>query len=84
MQDEARNTGHSRANWSRDAKLRNAPVTFVNAGVSEPLKELEPQQLDADPEGREGHSEELSGTHQLTDVYSTAAPLLHVTRPSIE
>jgi hypothetical protein len=45
MKDEARNTASHQSSlaWiSGDAKLRQRPVTFVSAGVIEPLKEEKP------------------------------------------
>jgi hypothetical protein len=42
MQDEARNTASHHTWGSEDARLRQKPVSFVSAGVIEPLKEDEP------------------------------------------
>ncbi|OHX00219.1 g-patch domain-containing protein [Colletotrichum incanum] len=41
LQDEARSTAHRSSTWTSDSRLRHRPVTFVNIGVSEPLKQLE-------------------------------------------
>ncbi|KAK4124217.1 hypothetical protein N657DRAFT_644426 [Parathielavia appendiculata] len=51
MREEARNTAsHSSLAWiSGDAKFRQKPVTFVSAGVIEPLKEDKPLDNSADP-----------------------------------
>ncbi|KAK4099963.1 hypothetical protein N658DRAFT_497948 [Parathielavia hyrcaniae] len=51
MRDEAKNTAsHSSLAWiSGDAKLRQKPVTFVSAGVIEPLKEDKPLDESAVP-----------------------------------
>lgn len=40
MRDEARNTGQHQSTWGRE-KLRGKPITFVSAGLIEPLKDLE-------------------------------------------
>jgi hypothetical protein len=39
MKDEARNTGQHSSLWRRDTQLRAKPVSFVSAGLIEPLKE---------------------------------------------
>ncbi|KAK6213013.1 SQS1 [Colletotrichum tabaci] len=41
LQDEARSTAHRSSPWSSDSRLRHRPITFVNTGSSEPLKQLE-------------------------------------------
>ncbi|KAL1881384.1 hypothetical protein VTK73DRAFT_4391 [Phialemonium thermophilum] len=41
LRDEARSTAHHQSTWTRGAKLREQPVTFVTAGFIEPLRELE-------------------------------------------
>ncbi|GKT39927.1 protein SQS1 [Colletotrichum spaethianum] len=41
LQDEARSTAHRSSPWTSDSRLRHRPVTFVNIGASEPLKQLE-------------------------------------------
>ncbi|KAJ0164912.1 Protein SQS1 [Colletotrichum tanaceti] len=41
LQDEARSTAHRSLPWSSDSRLRHRPITFVNTGSSEPLKQLE-------------------------------------------
>ncbi|KAG8162638.1 hypothetical protein KVR01_007116 [Diaporthe batatas] len=41
LADEARNTAEHRKGWDALAKLRTQPVTFVSAGMVEPLKDLE-------------------------------------------
>lgn len=41
LADEVRNTANNRAASGIDGKLRTRPVVFVNAGIVEPLKELE-------------------------------------------
>ncbi|TQN66676.1 Protein SQS1 [Colletotrichum shisoi] len=41
LQDEARSTAHRSSPWSSDSRLRHRPITFVNTGNSEPLKQLE-------------------------------------------
>jgi len=43
MQDEARHTTSNTTSWGQDVKLRDRPVTFVCAGLIEPLKDLCPQ-----------------------------------------
>ncbi|KAI1082669.1 hypothetical protein F5B20DRAFT_532157 [Whalleya microplaca] len=42
LAEEARNTAHHRRGaFARDAKLRYNPVTFISAGLMNPMKELE-------------------------------------------
>ncbi|KAI0012419.1 hypothetical protein F4779DRAFT_568624 [Xylariaceae sp. FL0662B] len=42
LAEEARNTAHNRRGaFARDAKLRYNPVTFISAGLMDPLKDLE-------------------------------------------
>ena len=52
MRDEARNTAshHSSLGWqSGDAKLRQRPVTFVSAGVVDPLNDDQPPEAPSKP-----------------------------------
>lgn len=52
LADEARNTAHNHAGADQVRKLRGLPVTFVSAGMIEPLKQLE--ELGLVPAGDDG------------------------------
>lgn len=47
LADEARNTSQHN-HWDTNSHLRNKPVTFVSAGASEPLKQLDDELLKTD------------------------------------
>jgi hypothetical protein len=60
MQDEARNTASHQSSWGLgDAKLRQKPVLFVSAGVTEPLKEDEPSNDPSDSKVAEDSVEDV-------------------------
>ncbi|PSR85512.1 hypothetical protein BD289DRAFT_434082 [Coniella lustricola] len=75
LADEARNTAHNHADMDPARKLRGLPVTFVSAGMIEPLKNLEELDLaqaaddcrtdgiveESLPEGVEAEEEEEEG-----------------------
>ncbi|OHE98571.1 G-patch domain-containing protein [Colletotrichum orchidophilum] len=63
LQDEARSTAHRSSPWSSDSRLRHRPVTFINTGAAEPLKQLE-NILQKDEEGSTNRPQEApDGPH---------------------
>ncbi|KAI0881009.1 uncharacterized protein GGS22DRAFT_174029 [Annulohypoxylon maeteangense] len=69
LADEARNTASNRRGaFGRDAKLRYKPVTFISAGLMDPLKELNVQ-LAATDEAQKDTSD--TGGSLGTDVVLT-------------
>jgi hypothetical protein len=96
MKDEARNTASHQSSlaWiSGDAKLRQRPVTFVSAGVIEPLKEERP--LDDAPDSNlaeEPARDVLDAIGDFTGVKEADTPEpvtvdgleLETTAPSLE
>ncbi|TLD15962.1 uncharacterized protein PgNI_00434 [Pyricularia grisea] len=56
MRDEARNTARDHLKWNSDERLRYRPVTFISAGLIEPLKEF---QVD-DKTGNENEKADVS------------------------
>jgi hypothetical protein len=68
LKDEARNTGHRLNAWGRAEKLRSKPVSFVSAGMIEPLKEVTKLTEDA------SSSEELTGAVQDMAIVDDEAP----------
>ncbi|KAK2024782.1 G-patch domain-containing protein [Colletotrichum zoysiae] len=68
LQDEARSTAHRSSPWTSDSRLRHRPVTFVNIGASEPLKQLE---VILQQEEHASQHEETQGstTTREVDVY---------------
>ncbi|KAK2011255.1 G-patch domain-containing protein [Colletotrichum eremochloae] len=79
LQDEARSTAHSSSPWTSDSRLRHRPVTFVNIGASEPLKQLEDilQQ-----EKHAGQREEMPGSTVTREVKVYDAPLRQPNEPA--
>ncbi|KAI2464492.1 hypothetical protein F4781DRAFT_69097 [Annulohypoxylon bovei var. microspora] len=84
LADEARNTASNRRGaFGRDAKLRYKPVTFISAGLMDPLKELDVQLASKDeaPESTGGLEESPAvdvaptmDTHTFKDPISSSFP----------
>ncbi|KAI1204172.1 uncharacterized protein F4807DRAFT_448648 [Annulohypoxylon truncatum] len=84
LADEARNTASNRRGaYGRDAKLRYKPVTFISAGLMDPLKDLNVQ-LAATDEARENAGDTKEplragiappmDVHAFEDYVSSASP----------
>ncbi|KAH6844911.1 hypothetical protein B0I37DRAFT_378645 [Chaetomium sp. MPI-CAGE-AT-0009] len=85
MKDEAKHTAyhHSSSAWGTgDARLRQKPVTFVSAGVVEPLKEQRPSSdtpASDMPEDSSGHPMEgPSSTAEVDNVDRANTVAVHV------
>jgi hypothetical protein len=85
MADEAKHTAShqsSSAWFSGDAQLRQKPVTFVSAGVVEPLKEAKPfdetPAVDTPEDSFPDPIEGVSGTIEVEDTESTNTGAIHV------
>ncbi|KAK3904783.1 hypothetical protein C8A05DRAFT_13353 [Staphylotrichum tortipilum] len=80
MRDEARNTAshHSSLGWpSGDAKLRQRPVTFVSAGVIDPLKDDQLSEVSSKPDVTEDFSVDVTEPVGDTDKVGNANMLVN-------
>lgn len=86
MRDEARNTASHQSSlaWSSgDAKLRQKPVTFVSAGVIEPLKDLQPPDSPKTAvveEAENSDAEEPDGNSEV-DILRSLAEAIKIAGP---
>ncbi|KAH6614793.1 hypothetical protein B0J18DRAFT_404434 [Chaetomium sp. MPI-SDFR-AT-0129] len=73
MKDEAKHTVSHQASWGTgDAKLRQRPITFVSAGVVEPLKEESVSTDAADPSITKASSHDATKVDPADDEASHA------------
>ncbi|KAI1370271.1 hypothetical protein F4677DRAFT_438816 [Hypoxylon crocopeplum] len=72
LAEEARNTASNRrGGLGRDARLRYKPVTFISAGLMNPLKDLEVQLTTTDEEQTQGSASPTGRSPVVVDTSSS-------------
>ncbi|KAI6461185.1 hypothetical protein MCOR16_009184 [Pyricularia oryzae] len=89
MRDEARNTARDHLKWNSDERLRYRPVTFISAGLIEPLKEFQVDDKSANDNKKEDASPaETSSMPSKSQDHLDSAPSLptdtQIPTPSVQ